>query len=374
MAIPPVYNVGTASINAGEVAVTGQGTTWLTSGIREGDLFWAAGLVVRIAAVNNNTSLTLAYPWPGANRAAAAYEIRSTPDSERVLAASRTLLTALGSSAVTPLATLTPAANKLPYYTGAGTAGLADLSAFARTLLDDTTAAAARATLELSGNGIANLALAEYGTYSGGVAVNFDDIPAGSRGLYNTTGGTNAPPLGVQFAWVECQKIYTANSMRQIATGYAAAGSPEPVRAERTRASDGTWGPWRRVLTAGSILGTVAQSGGVPTGAIIERGSNANGEYARFADGTQICSLREGSLAVAVTVAAGSMYRDNTLGGWTFPSAFAAVPIGIFTVASTFMVGLTTGATTTSMSRAVLGATTFTGNLPVTNLAIGRWF
>ncbi|MCP3177314.1 hypothetical protein MJO47_09405 [Desulfuromonas sp. KJ2020] len=37
------------------------------------------------------------------------------------------------------------------------------------------------------------------------------------------------------------------------------------------------------------ILGTVSQSGGVPTGAIIERGSNANGEYVKFADGTLIC-------------------------------------------------------------------------------------
>lgn len=37
-----------------------------------------------------------------------------------------------------------------------------------------------------------------------------------------------------------------------------------------------------------NILGTVSQSGGVPTGAIIERGSNANGEYVRFAGGLQI--------------------------------------------------------------------------------------
>lgn len=37
------------------------------------------------------------------------------------------------------------------------------------------------------------------------------------------------------------------------------------------------------------LVGTVSQSGGVPTGAVIERGSNANGGYVRFADGTQIC-------------------------------------------------------------------------------------
>lgn len=42
----------------------------------------------------------------------------------------------------------------------------------------------------------------------------------------------------------------------------------------------------------GLAVGTVSQSGGVPTGAIIERGSNVNGEFVRFADGTQevICT------------------------------------------------------------------------------------
>jgi hypothetical protein len=45
-----------------------------------------------------------------------------------------------------------------------------------------------------------------------------------------------------------------------------------------------------QVYTQNNIVGTVSQSGGVPTGAIIERGSNANGEYIKFADGTIICT------------------------------------------------------------------------------------
>ena len=40
------------------------------------------------------------------------------------------------------------------------------------------------------------------------------------------------------------------------------------------------------VFKQSNILGTVSESGGVPTGGIIERGSNANGEFVKYADGT----------------------------------------------------------------------------------------
>lgn len=52
----------------------------------------------------------------------------------------------------------------------------------------------------------------------------------------------------------------------------------------------GVWQAWTKVYDQQTVLGTVSQVGGVPTGAIIERGSNANGEYVRWADGTQIAT------------------------------------------------------------------------------------
>lgn len=59
------------------------------------------------------------------------------------------------------------------------------------------------------------------------------------------------------------------------------------------------------------MLGAVSEIGETPTGAVIERGSNVNGEYVRFADGTQICTHKMVTSASAAVL-------------WTYPITFLA--------------------------------------------------
>lgn len=123
----------------------------------------------------------------------------------------------------------------------------------------------------------------------------------------------------------------------------------------------------------GNVLGAVSQASGVPTGALIEQGSNANGRYARYADGTQLCWHTLANLPAATT-AAGSLFHGAEA-TWTFPIAFSASPVtsGAVNSANPRWLNLRAGGTTTALARVfspVTDATTLTAAM----MAVGRWF
>ena len=71
-----------------------------------------------------------------------------------------------------------------------------------------------------------------------------------------------------------------------------------------------------------NILGTVSESGGVPTGAIIERGSNANGEFVKYADGTMISTVRK----LFSDISLSSNDNNNLVRLLPFPVEFVSPP------------------------------------------------
>lgn len=127
------------------------------------------------------------------------------------------------------------------------------------------------------------------------------------------------------------------------------------------------------VFTQGNIVGTVTQSGGIPTGAIIERGSNANGEYVMYADGTQICwNYNAGSLTS--TTASGSLFRTTTEVTWTFPKVFIVAPVAIASPNLASRFSAVGAITTTSVDFRHFSAVTAAGAIDTMLMAIGRWF
>lgn len=123
-----------------------------------------------------------------------------------------------------------------------------------------------------------------------------------------------------------------------------------------------------------NILGSVSQASGVPTGAIIERGSNVNGTYVKFADGTMICETVTG-FAMDTTTANGGIFLTTSPLVWTFPVPFIAAPKICAAVSGSgarWATGATTSTTQTSL-RQFSGVTSAVA-VATEAMAVGRWF
>ncbi|KIF56250.1 hypothetical protein [Pseudomonas fluorescens] len=127
-----------------------------------------------------------------------------------------------------------------------------------------------------------------------------------------------------------------------------------------------------------TILGTVSQSGGVPTGALMEYGFNANGEYWKFASGLMLCAYSV-TFSATINSPAGSLYTNaaGNFGPVTTPATFASAPKSYLSISGGFAIAGTAGVPTTTSFGSFIhfchfaaGATTYRYDL----FAIGRWF
>ena len=174
---------------------------------------------------------------------------------------------------------------------------------------DDTTA---NRLLRTGAGGLVGLALDH------GAATSFDAVTGGSFFGNASTASVpaNAPAAGQAHAGMMAR----GSAARALQVAANLTGSPARLWWRR---QDTAWDTWRYAFDSGNVLGTVTMAGSLPTGALIERGSNANGSYVRFADGTQICWSADFTLDCTTATGAVFSSADQT---WTYPAAFSVVP------------------------------------------------
>lgn len=125
-----------------------------------------------------------------------------------------------------------------------------------------------------------------------------------------------------------------------------------------------------------NILGTVSQSGGIPTGAIYETGTNANGTYTKFADGTMICSATS-TTGLTASSAAGAVFTTSSA-SLTFPAAFIATPVvmagSVYITGGGGWASVSTVIPTTTACRISVWSHVNTHQAYPSYIAVGRWF
>ncbi|MDK3072777.1 pyocin knob domain-containing protein [Sedimentitalea sp. JM2-8] len=316
------YSTGTVAVTNGSTAVTGTGTGWFGA-LQDGWGFVGPdGRVYEIDTVVSATSITLAQAYQGTTASGQAYSAFPTNAIEIDLAAAiqqlitdfQSVVTGAGAGKFDAGSVAAPgvafevdpdtglrrvSANKVALVAGGAdqlalTGGVAT-GAAVQASPSDTTVGRLLTTgaFGLGGTGAQVITDFNAADRSGYYAI--ADLSAAS----NKPAGWNSGPASVHVTG-----SFNANNMTQYAVSLNGGGK---VAIRSYRSSN--WSGWSEVYTANSVLGTVSQSGGVPTGAVIESGSNANGEYTRWADGTQICTNGNAAITTAPAAFTGTITK-----------------------------------------------------------------
>lgn len=288
---------------------------------------------------------------------------------------------ALVSPNVSALAGLTGAADRGFYFTGSGTMALYTLSSPGRALGGIANAAAGRTILAAAASGANTDITSITGSAASLTASRSISATGDATWSVNFNGAANATAAITLAASGVSAGTY--GSVTVNAKGLVTAASAVTPVANGGTGQSTTAAHLTDLQTAGAYgktnaVGTVSQTSGVPTGAIIETGTNANGEYTKYADGTMVCTRRF-SVTSAINTAAGSIFYAQ-VSGPTFAVAFVgALPavsylledsVGLSWVSGGAATSLTTGPGVNLMAAISRASQSYVLNVTAT----GRWF
>jgi hypothetical protein len=386
------YRTGTVAVTNGSKTVTGVGTLWTTA-VNAGDAFALVdanlnptGAWYEVEAVVSNTEITLKQSYAGTTGSNKQYCVFNLVGNMTTPSFAQRLATFFASfQSLIDKPTTTPTALGIPVADENGnidSGWIKDASETVKGVVElattAETSAGQDATRAVTPAGVA-AALAKGATELTTTDLNSEDYFRHGVWLTPNSDLTNLPsgyPSSVRYMMetlhhvsYSTQTIFALNasSYGKCATRVVLGGSGARV-----------FGPWQIIYNSENILGTVSQVGGVPTGAVIEKGANANGYYTKFADGTLICYCFISTNRTATT-ATGALFRSSPL-TWTFPVSFLGNP----TVSLTGGRGADDGKTFFLSQITINGtAITFVLLTPVaiadqatqeSYIAIGRWF
>lgn len=200
-------------------------------------------------------------------------------------------------------------------------------------------------------------------------------LPANVQALAGLTG---AADKGIHFTGAGAMALHDQTAQARTfmaASTQAAQRTALALGSAATRAALGSTG---ELYGRDSVVGTVSQSAGVPTGALIEYGSNASGEYWRYAGGMQVTRRTVDFGSLVNTTAFHALYWNGSIqDAQAFAAAFIAAPAVSYTglngngTAVAIPIGAASTTTSSSIVCASLDSATLSYSVDI--VAIGRW-
>jgi hypothetical protein len=128
-----------------------------------------------------------------------------------------------------------------------------------------------------------------------------------------------------------------------------------------------------RLLSKLAGLLSVAETAGMASGKIVDSGSNANGNWVKYSDGTMICWNRTVS-QLGTTTASGQLFMSD-IATWTFPVSFSSLPIVTpRAYGSSVRWGVLVGEAVGSATLRIMSTTSSATVSDIGAIAVGRWY